>query len=62
MSLAIYAGVPVLYFIGLFLERSTAPPGSAEEDFTRVSFSSASMPIVVARPYRNAYRPSHRAA
>jgi hypothetical protein len=33
-SLAIYAGVPVLYFIGLFVDRSTAPPGSAEDDFT----------------------------
>jgi uncharacterized membrane protein len=33
-SLAIYAGVPVLYFIGLFVERSTAPPGSTEDDFT----------------------------
>jgi uncharacterized membrane protein len=32
-SLAIYAGVPILYFIGLFIDRSTAPPGSAEEDF-----------------------------
>ena len=34
LSLLIYAGVPILYFIGLFLERSTAPPGAAEEDFT----------------------------
>jgi TMEM175 potassium channel family protein len=33
-SLAIYAGAPILYFIGLFLERSTAPPGSEENDFT----------------------------
>jgi uncharacterized membrane protein len=33
-SLAIYAGAPILYFIGLFLERSTAPPGSEEDDFT----------------------------
>jgi uncharacterized membrane protein len=33
-SLAIYAGVPVLYFIGLFVERSTAPPGTEKDDFT----------------------------
>ncbi len=33
-SLAIYAAVPVLYFIGLFIDRSTAPPGSEEGDFT----------------------------
>jgi uncharacterized membrane protein len=33
-SLAIYAGVPVLYFVGVFLGRSTAPPGSPGDDFT----------------------------
>jgi uncharacterized membrane protein len=33
-GLAIYAAVPVLYFIGLFLDRSIAPPGSGEDDFT----------------------------
>jgi uncharacterized membrane protein len=33
-SLAIYAGVPVLYFIGIVLERSTAPPGSVADEFT----------------------------
>jgi uncharacterized membrane protein len=32
-SLAIYAGVPALYFIGLFVERSTAPPEFEEDDF-----------------------------
>lgn len=32
-SLAIYAGVPILYFLGLFIERSTAPPGSVDEEF-----------------------------
>jgi uncharacterized membrane protein len=32
-SLMIYAGVPVLYFIGLFVDRSTALPGSAEDEF-----------------------------
>lgn len=26
-------GVPVLYFIGLFVDRSTAPPG-VEDEFT----------------------------
>jgi hypothetical protein len=26
-SLVIYAGVPVLYFIAIFVNRSTAPPG-----------------------------------
>jgi uncharacterized membrane protein len=29
-SLVIYAAVPVLYFIGHFVDRSTAPPGSVE--------------------------------
>jgi uncharacterized membrane protein len=33
-SLAIHAAVPVLYFIGLFVDRSTAPPGSGEDGFT----------------------------
>lgn len=33
-SLAIYAAVPVLYFVGLFVDRATAPPGSEEGDFT----------------------------
>jgi hypothetical protein len=32
--LLIYAAVPVLYFIGLFIERLTAPPGATEENFT----------------------------
>jgi uncharacterized membrane protein len=34
VSLAIYAGVPVLYFVGLFVERSTAPPGPESDEFT----------------------------
>ncbi len=33
-SLAIYAAVPVLYFVGITIARSSAPPGSAERDFT----------------------------
>lgn len=34
-SLAIYVGAVVLYFIALFVDRSTAPPGAAvEDDFT----------------------------
>jgi uncharacterized membrane protein len=33
-SLAIYAGAPVLYFIGIVVNRSTAPPGAEEDDFT----------------------------
>jgi hypothetical protein len=33
-SFAIYAGVPILYFIGLIVARATAPPGAAERDFT----------------------------
>jgi uncharacterized membrane protein len=32
-SLAIYAAAPILYFIGLFVERSTAPAGTVEEEF-----------------------------
>jgi uncharacterized membrane protein len=33
-SLLIYCVVPVLYFIALFVDRSTAPRGSAEDAFT----------------------------
>jgi TMEM175 potassium channel family protein len=33
-SLVIYAAVPVLYFIGITLTRSSAPPGSTEQEFT----------------------------
>jgi uncharacterized membrane protein len=33
-SLAIYAAVPVVYFMGLFLDRSIARPGSGEDDYT----------------------------
>ncbi|MEX0784041.1 MAG: TMEM175 family protein [Dehalococcoidia bacterium] len=33
-SLAIYALAPVLYFIGVIIARTSAPPGSAEQDFT----------------------------
>ena len=33
-SLVIYAAVPILYFIAITLARTTAPPGSAEQDFT----------------------------
>ena len=33
-SLVIYAAVPVLYFVGITIARSSAPPGSAERDFT----------------------------
>ena len=33
-SLVIYAGVPILYFIATFVDRSTAPPGAVEDDFT----------------------------
>ena len=33
-SLVIYAGVPVVYFIAIFVDRSTAPPGAVEDDFT----------------------------
>ena len=34
LSLGIYAGVPVLYFIGITLLRRLAPKGSPERDFT----------------------------
>jgi len=33
-SLIIYAAVPVLYFVAVTLDRSSAPPGSAEREFT----------------------------
>ena len=33
-SMAIYAGVPILYFLALFIDRSTAPPGTEEDEFT----------------------------
>jgi uncharacterized membrane protein len=33
-GLAIYAAVPVVYFMGLFLDRSIARPGSGEDDYT----------------------------
>lgn len=33
-SLAIYAGVPILYFVSLVLTRTKAPPGAPAEDFT----------------------------
>jgi uncharacterized membrane protein len=33
-SMFIYAAVPVLYFIALFVDRSTAPPGTEEDEFT----------------------------
>jgi TMEM175 potassium channel family protein len=33
-SLLIYAAVPVLYFVAITLVRTTAPPGSAEQEFT----------------------------
>jgi uncharacterized membrane protein len=33
-SMAIYAGVPILYFIALFIDRSTAPTGTEEDEFT----------------------------
>ena len=33
-SMAIYAGVPILYFIALVIDRSTAPPGTEEDEFT----------------------------
>jgi hypothetical protein len=26
--------VPVVYFIAIFVDRSTAPPGAVEDDFT----------------------------
>ena len=31
---SIYGAVPVLYFIGIFVDRSTAPPGTEEDEFT----------------------------
>jgi len=34
LSLGIYAGVPVLYFIGITFLRRLAPKGSLERDFT----------------------------
>jgi uncharacterized membrane protein len=33
-GLAIYAAFPVVYFMGLFLDRSIARPGSGEDDYT----------------------------
>jgi uncharacterized membrane protein len=33
-SMVIYAGVPILYFVAVFVDRSTAPPGAVEDDFT----------------------------
>jgi uncharacterized membrane protein len=33
-SLVIYILAPVVYFVGVFVERSTAPPGAPERDFT----------------------------
>jgi TMEM175 potassium channel family protein len=33
-SLVIYAAIPILYFVGITLARTTAPPDSAERDFT----------------------------
>jgi hypothetical protein len=33
-SLIIYTAVPVLYFVVITLDRSSAPPGSAEQEFT----------------------------
>jgi len=33
-SMFIYAAVPVLYFIAVFVDRSTAPPGTEEDEFT----------------------------
>ena len=33
-SLAIFALAPVVYFFGVFVARTSAPPGSAEQDFT----------------------------
>jgi uncharacterized membrane protein len=34
LSLWIYAGAPILYFVTLVFSRATAPPGAAERDFT----------------------------
>ena len=33
-SLAMHAGVPILYFVSLVLTRTKAPPGAPAEDFT----------------------------
>ena len=33
-SLVIYAAVPIIYFIGITITRTSAKPGSADEDFT----------------------------
>lgn len=33
-SLLIYASVPIMYFLSITALRTTAPPGSAEQDFT----------------------------
>jgi Sec-independent protein secretion pathway component TatC len=33
-SLLIYVGAIVLYFIAIFVDRVTAPPGAVENDFT----------------------------
>ena len=33
-SLIVYAAVPVLYFVAITLGRSSAPPGSVEQEFT----------------------------
>lgn len=34
VSLWIYGGAPILYFATLIFSRATAPPGTAERDFT----------------------------
>jgi hypothetical protein len=33
-SMFIYAAVPVLYFVAILVDRSTAPPGTEEDEFT----------------------------
>jgi uncharacterized membrane protein len=33
-SVTIYAAVPVVYFVGLFIDRSTAPPGAVDDAFS----------------------------
>ena len=33
VSMVIYGVVPVLYFIAIVVDRSTAPPGTEEEQF-----------------------------
>jgi hypothetical protein len=33
-SLAIYAGVPLLYFVSLILTKAKTSPGVTEDDFT----------------------------